>query len=119
MGIWLAPNRPWVTSGPLASQFPYYEITFTQQPIRGYGNGELPVELGHSEEFGTAYIIVQEGEEVDYDCLIELAQLRGAIFRGGMGDYFVVQLPGQPIKIYTEEVLEREITQLQKPPCAA
>jgi hypothetical protein len=78
------------------------------------------MQLGHSGQYGVPCLIIEEAEDViDIDTLLEYATEQGALYHDGDDYCFVVQLPGRPVELHTEEALRRSLERLRRQTCAA
>lgn len=78
------------------------------------------MQLGHSGQYGTPCLIIEDEDDViDIDTLLEYATEQGALCSDGEDYCFVVQLPGRPVELYTEEALCHSLKRLQEQTFAA
>ncbi len=73
------------------------------------------MQLGHCGRLGTPCVVINDIEEVDIECLLDLALLRGAIYQDGGDERYVIQFPGaDEAELLTEEALRAKVAKLQK-----
>ena len=60
-------------------------------------------------------LIIESGEAIgDIDEIIRWASEHGVTHHNGGSDYYIVQFPGRPMELYTEETLRRSLEELRR-----
>lgn len=78
------------------------------------------MQLGHCGRLGLPCVVIENIDEVEIDCLLDLALVRGAILQDGGEERYVIQFPGtDEAVVLTEDELRQRVSELQTPPCPA
>ena len=67
------------------------------------------MKLGYAEQYNKSCIIIEPEDECED--IIEMAEMEDAMFWEGPGEKaYVVQFPGRPKELYSEQALQRSLS---------